>query len=170
MGKIGCQGKYTPEIKQAIFDCLKDGLNDKQTCERVGIVQDTFYRWLKEKTEFSELVKMAKAEYKSSLVSKLEDSLYRRATGFEYEETETEYISDKEGNPHIKKQTKKKKRTVPDTPALIFALCNLMPEKWKNRLNTQIDGKVKTESDAQISLSNVPDDLLAQVIDKINGK
>ncbi len=168
--RAGAKGKYNPEMKQAIFECLKEGLNDKQTCEKVGINQDTFYRWKNEKAEFCELIKTAKAEYNSTLVSKLEDSLYRRATGFEYEETETEYISDKEGNPRIKKQTKKKKRTVPDTPALIFALCNLMPDKWKNRLNTQLDGKVKTESDTQVSLANVPDDLLAQVIDKINGK
>lgn len=167
---MGAKGRYTAEIKKEIFECLKSGMTEKQTYDKVNISPDTFYRWIAQKAEFSELVKTAKAEFRSGLVKKLEDSLYRKAIGYEVEETETEYTSDSEGNPTIKKQSRKKKHIQPDTGAIIFALTNLAPEDWKNKQFQQIDGNVKTESDAQVSLANVPDELLAEVISKINGK
>nr|DAM99086.1 MAG TPA: terminase small subunit [Caudoviricetes sp.] len=162
--------KCTPEIKAIIFDGLKQGMTDKQAFTSAGVGRNAFYRWIRTDEKFADLVKTAKEEYRSTLVAELESSLYRRATGFEYEEKETEYTSDNEGNPIIKKQIVKKKKVVPDTPALIFALCNLCPEKWKNRLSTQIDGKVKTESESQVSLAKVPDELLGQVLDELNKK
>lgn len=167
---MGAKGRYSAQIKKEIFECLKTGMTDKQTCARVHINPDTFYTWLATKNDFSELVKTAKAEFRSGLVKKLEDSLYRKAVGYEVEETETEYTSDKEGNPTIKKQTRKNKHVQPDTGAIVFALTNLAPEEWKNRQCQQIDGKLKAESDTQVSLANVPDELLAEVISKINGK
>lgn len=167
---MGAKGRYTAEIKKEIFECLKSGMTDKQTCEKVHINPDTFYTWLQKKHDFSDLVKTAKADFRSGLVKRLEDSLYRKATGYDVEETETEYTSDINGNPTIKKQTRKNKHIQPDTGAIIFALTNLAPEDWKNKQFQQIDGNVKTESDTQVSLANVPDELLAEVISKINGK
>ena len=167
---MGAKGRYTAEIKKEIFECLKSGMTDKQTCARVRINPDTFYTWLQKKNDFSELVKTAKAEFRSGMVKKLEDSLYRKAVGYEVEETETEYTSDSKGNPVIKRQTHKKKHIQPDTGAIVFALTNLAPEEWKNRQYQQIDGKVKTGGDTQVSLVNVSDDLLAEVISQIKGK
>lgn len=167
---MGAKGRYTAEIKKEIFECLRTGMTDKQTCAKVHINPDTFYTWLAKKNDFSELVKTAKEDFRSGMVKKLEDSLYRKAIGYDAEETETEYTFTKDGNPVAKKKTRKNKHIQPDTGAIIFALTNLAPEEWKNKQFQQIDGNVKTESDTQVSLANVPDELLAEVISKINGK
>ena len=84
----------------------------------------------------------------------------------------TEYEKDplNPEKPRIVKQTITHKKVAPNITAIIFALTNKDPEQWKNRQYQQIDGKVKTEGDTQVSLANVPDELLAEVISKINGK
>ena len=89
----------------------------------------------------------------------------------EYEETKTEYENDKNGNPRIRKQTVVTKRIAPSPTAVIFALCNRDPEHWQNRVAQDITGKLETETKGSgVSLANVPDELLAKVIDAINGK
>ena len=97
-------------------------------------------------------------------------SLKTLICGQEYEETKTEYESDKNGNPRIKKQTRVTKKILPNPTAVIFALCNRDPEHWQNRVSNEISGKIETENKPGITLANVPDTLLAQVIDAINGK
>ena len=39
---MGAKGRYTAEIKQEIFECLRSGMTDKQTCAKVHINPDTF--------------------------------------------------------------------------------------------------------------------------------
>ena len=54
--------------------------------------------------------------------------------------------------------------------AIIFALCNRAPGEWSNKHIQELTGKIETETKPGITLANVPDNLLAQVIDAINGK
>ena len=70
-------------------------------------------------------------------------------------------------------ETKRKvvhKKAVANPTAIIFALCNRAPEQWSNKHVQELAGKVDVESKPGVSLHNVPDDLLAQVINAINGK
>ena len=62
------------------------------------------------------------------------------------------------------------KKAAPNATAIIFALCNRAPEEWSNKHIQEISGKLETETKQAVSLASVPDDLLAQVIDAINGK
>lgn len=89
--------------------------------------------------------------------------------GTEYEETTVEYESDKDGNPRIKKQKTITKHIMPNPTAIIFALTNRDPENWKNRQTNEITGHLQTETDAKVDLSAVPDELLEQVLNKLNG-
>lgn len=174
MAKRGRQPMYTPERVKIICDALARGETQGTAYKLAGIVADTYYRWLKERSEFSEAVKKAQAAFQdwqmNGILEDARKSLKTLICGQEYEEIKTEYENDKNGNPRIKKQIRITKKVLPNPTAVIFALCNRDPEHWQNRVNTELSGKVETETKSNVSLANVPDDLLAKVIDAINGK
>ena len=89
--------------------------------------------------------------------------------GFDYEEIKTESSTGKDGKTVITKTTKTTKHVAPNPTAIIFALTNRDPENWKNRQTTDITANVKAENTNKPDLSGIPDDLLEQVLNKING-
>lgn len=164
--------KYCNELTERICDNIRDGYTQRKACEKENVSTTQFHVWMNKYAEFAMAVEKAKSDFDANIVRVATRGLMQLVTGYEYDEKKTEYEKDP-SNPdkqRIVKQTIVRKKVAPNITAVIFALTNKDPENWKNRLNTQVDGKVKTESDTQVSLSNVPDDLLAQVIDKINGK
>ena len=98
-------------------------MTEAQIAKKLGIAMSTFSLYKLKHSEFSEALKNSKEE----LIENLEDSLFRRAMGYSYEETKIEKESD--GRAKITKITKE---LPPDVGALIFALKNLAPGKWKN--------------------------------------
>lgn len=169
----GRKPKYTSERVTAICRAIADGETIQMACKRGGISDDTFARWKANKTEFADAIKKAEKEYNdwynNELVRDCKVSLKKLITGFEYEETTTEYKSDKNGNPRIEKQKTVTKRILPNATAIIFALTNRDPENWKNRQTTDIVANVKAETDTKVDLSNVPDDVLDQLAQYIDG-
>lgn len=165
---------YTQERVKIICDALAKGETQDTAYRLAGISNETYYRWLKEKSEFSNAVKKAQAAFQdwqmNGILEDARKSLKTLICGQEYEEIKTEYENDSTDNPRIKKQIRITKKILPNPTAVIFALCNRDPEHWQNRVNTELSGKVETETKSNISLANVPDDLLAKVIDAINGK
>lgn len=165
---------YTPERVKRICDAIERGETNETAAKIGGIAVGTFCRWMDEKSEFNQAVKRAKAAFEdwqmNGILEDARKSLKTLVCGQEYEEIKTEYENDKTGNPRIKKQTRVTKKILPNPTAVIFALCNRDPEHWQNRVNNELSGKIETETKSNISLANVPDDLLAKVIDAINGK
>jgi hypothetical protein len=90
--------------------------------------------------------------------------------GYEWDETTTESALDKNGKMVETKRKVVHKKAAPNPTAIIFALCNRAPAEWSNKHIQEISGKIETETKQAVSLSSVPDELLAQVIDAINGK
>lgn len=144
---------------------------DAFTAARVG--HDSFYRHLRNDSDFSERVKMAEQEYQewydSQLVVDSKRSLLELIRGYEWDETTTESALDKNGKMVTKTKVVHKK-AAPNATAIIFALCNRAPAEWSNKHIQEISGKIETETKQAVSLASVPDELLAQVIDAINGK
>ena len=166
---------YTQERVAKICKAIENGETNANAAKIGGIHVATFCEWQKTKPEFSEAVKRAKAAFEdwqlNGILADAKKSLKTLINGQEYEEIKTEYESGKDGNPKIKKQTRITKRILPNPTAVIFALCNRDPEHWQNRVANEISGKLQTENTGPgVSLANVPDSLLAQVIDAINGK
>jgi hypothetical protein len=62
-------GKYKPETVDKICKFLRMGSTARGACGYAGICEDTYYDWIKNHSEFSELVKKAKDE---SLAADLE--------------------------------------------------------------------------------------------------
>lgn len=165
---------YTPERVKKICDAIERGETNETAAKLAGISVTTFCDWQAKKTEFAQAVKKAKAAFEdwqmNGILEDARKSLKTLICGQEYEEIKTEYENDSHGNPRIKKQTRVTKKILPNPTAVIFALCNRDPEHWQNRVSNEISGKIETESKPGITLANVPDNLLAQVIDAINGK
>ena len=166
---------YTPERVAKICKAIENGETKENSAKIGGIAVSTFCRWVDEKKEFKEAVKKAEEAFEdwqmNGILSDAKKSLKTLICGQEYEEIKTEYESDKNNVPRIRKQTRVTKKVLPNPTAVIFALCNRDPEHWQNRVSNEITGKLQTENTGPgVSLANVPDSLLAQVIDAINGK
>lgn len=174
MEKKGRPKKYTPERAAIIINARRNGETYEIAAKRAGVTETAIYNWKNKYVDFVEGIKKAEAEWEQIYVNKLlvdaKRSLGDLVRGFDMQETKTEYESDAQGNPKIRKQTTMTKHVAPNPTAIIFSLTNLEPERWKNRQTTDLNGKIESENKADISLERVPDDLLAQVIDAINGK
>ncbi len=166
----GRKPKYTPERVERICKAISEGQSEKNACIVGGIHRDTFATWMREHSDFSDRIKKAKQDYQDwldkHLLEDAERGLMRLVCGEEYVETTTEYETIN-GELVVKKKKEVNKRILPNTTAIIFALTNRAPEKWKNRLSQDVNGKIQTESKSDVSLANVPDDLLEKVIESI---
>lgn len=124
--KRGRKSKYDTHVKpylNRIPKWRRNGMTEEQICRKLEVGVSTFNRYKGDFWELREALKNSKEE----LIENLEDSLFRRAMGYSYEETKIEKESD--GRAKITRTTKE---LPPDVGALIFALKNLAPGKWKN--------------------------------------
>lgn len=150
------------------------GKTYEQAFTKARVAKTAFYAHLKNDTNFKNEVKIAEQEFNeyfdANIVSVCKRSLVELITGYEYDEVTTEsYIDGRTGKRVTRKKVSHKK-VAPNSTAVIFTLCNRDPEHWQNRIQQDVTGKIETESNTNISLTNVPDELLGQVIDAINGK
>lgn len=174
--KVGRKPMFTPERVEAILDSLRKGDSDEVAAKIGGISKTTFYEWQNTKPEFADAVKSAKADFEQwtlgEILTDARRGLKVLVCGTEYEEVKTEYEQDPRNPsaPRIKKQTRQTKKILPNATAVIFALCNRDPDHWQNRVSQELSGKIETEQSTEVSLANVPDSLLEQVIDAIYKK
>lgn len=131
------KGKFN-DVKDDIISCIREGDSNILACKKVGISKSTFYEWLESYPDFSDSLKKARKEFRETIVQTLEQSLWKRAAGYEVEEVKNEYRTLKDGSKVLVKSSKITKHFPPDTGALIFALTNLDPENWKNRQDNRL--------------------------------
>ena len=134
------RGKYkewlTEEGLLRIEAWCRDGLTKEQVAHNMGISMSTLCEWQNRFSEFSEALKKGR-EVADILV---ENAMFKRAVGYEYEEVTTEIrkipYKKKDGTwgerdqKHVKKTTK---MVIPDTTAQIFWLKNRKPDTWRDR-------------------------------------
>lgn len=131
------KGKFN-DVKDDIISCIREGDSNILACKKVGISKSTFYEWLESYPDFSDSLKKARKEFRETIVQTLEQSLWKRAAGYEIEESKNEYRTLKDGSKVLVKSSKITKHFPPDTGALIFALTNLDPENWKNKQDNRL--------------------------------
>lgn len=119
------------------------GLSDTQIAFNLGISKDTFYRYKKDHSDFSDSLKRGKnvADFK------VENALYKKATGYVIHETgavkvkETYY--DEKNNKCTREDVKvvdMPKEVPADIQAIKFWLVNRKQGRWKdNPTRTEID-------------------------------
>ena len=155
--------KYCDEIVQEICGYIRDGDTQEAAYEKAGIGKETFYGWMREKTDFSDAIKAAKKEFLRNQYKDAVQSLYKRATGYDVEEPEITY-GDKDGKPYIKQKKVRTKHIPADTQALKFLLTNLYPDDWqdkqRNELTGSLSNRVQIEYvDSGINLAHSEDEI-----------
>ena len=126
--KLGRPTKYKKEFCVQAEKLCRKGFIDTEIADFFEVHIDTIYEWKKVHPEFSDALKSGKRHSDA----KVEDALYNRALGYEYEEYKVE-----ESEQGIKK-TVTKKQLAGDTTAQIFWLKNRQPEKWRDKTETAI--------------------------------
>ena len=166
--------KKTPEVIDAICNHLRQGDSRAEACRKVNIDDRTLRRWMSDEPSLSGVIVCAEKEYEDwyqrDILASAKRSLKQLVEGYDIEETITEYVPGKNGEPAIKRQTTKTKHIGPDASTVQYILNNRDPENWKNSSHQSIEGKVQTEAKQDVNLANIPDDLLEQVIKAINGE
>ncbi len=124
-------------------------------CRHFGISDRTFQRWMKRK-DFAEAINSAKQHFADNLERDLVASLAKSAKGYNYVKRKTEYTSDKNGNPVIKKRTTEDVDVQPNVGAAIFLLTNIAPERWQNKIQQQADIQGSLALDVKVVNSETP--------------
>lgn len=123
-GKSKYEQWIEPEGLLKIEGWARDGLTEEQIAENMGIARSTLGEWKKKYPDISDTLKRGK----DVIDRQVENSLLKRALGYEYEEVKRVY----EGET-LKEETITKKIVVPDTTAQIFWLKNRKPDKWRDK-------------------------------------
>ena len=172
--KRGRKPQWTDAKIEIMCKKISTGKSYKDAFTAARVSKATFYAHLANDSDFLDRVKRAEQEYQewydSQLVVDCKRSLLELVQGYEWDETTTESALDKNGRMVETKRKVVHKKAAPNPTAIIFALCNRDPENWSNKHIQELTGKIETESKSQYTLKHVPDDLLAQVIEAINGK
>lgn len=127
------KGKYQrwldPDGLTLLEGWARWGLTDEQIAKNCGCSVSTLYQWKKDFPEISEALKKGK----DVVDLEVENALLKRARGFDYVETTTERVLNKEtGNFEMVVTKKVTKMVVPDTTAQIFWLKNRRPDRWRD--------------------------------------
>ena len=142
-----------PEVKDKLIQVeawCRDGLIEAQIATNLGISVATLEVYKHDHPEFVEALKRGK----EVVDIQVENKLFKRAMGYEYDEVKT--VVDDEGKVTV---TKTIKEVVPDTTAQIFWLKNRKPKQWRDKqdiesINTNLNYEIPTseeEIDKRIS-------------------
>ena len=103
---------------------LRDGLSIEQICTNLGVTYKVWYKAIEVSEEFAQL----STRTKDVVDREVENALYKRAMGYEYEEITEEY----EMGFLVKKKVVTK-HMAPDTGAQVFWLKNRKSDIWRDR-------------------------------------
>ena len=122
--------------------CRDFGATNKELAAFFRVSERVIYNWQNKIPEFRDALKRGKDECDTSRV---EASLYRRAVGYFYEDCTRELRQNEEGTP-VLVTTKVVTKHIPADPvAMIFWLKNRGPDRWKDRIQREVDLKGKRE-------------------------
>lgn len=111
----------------------RSGLTETEIAAELKINPSTLTRW---KQKYPDIVQ-ALNESRNFVDSLVEDSLLKRALGYEYEEAKM--VATQDGKT---RRVEKTKRAVPpDVTAQIFWLKNRQPDKWRDKREHELTGK-----------------------------
>ena len=149
--KAGRKTKYRPEYDEQAYKLALLGATDIELADFFHVDEATLNRWKLRHKEFCVSIKKGKQIADGAIAEKL----FQRASGYEHPHQEI-MLHQKTGDPVVVDTIK---HYPPDTTAIIFWLKNRQPEKWRDKQNVEVAGK--------IDLSSMTDHELDLLISKI---
>lgn len=177
--KVGRPSKRKKINLKKAEKLAEDGFTNNQLAEEFGVSPATISTYLKDWEDFSEAIKRGK----DKADRKVEMSLFKRATGFEYDEITYEKtkpslgigvkrgeekdieVMDIKAVPMYKTKIVTK-QVVPDTVACIFWLKNRKPEAWREKQEINLGG----QKDNPIEVVGIEDKSTQEIIEFIGEK
>jgi hypothetical protein len=139
------------KILKGVIDTYAQGeFTIKSILDTVPIAESTFHAWLRNQDEkFKEL----KDAYKKAqlgitqdtirqMIPRVVNNLQKLADGFEYEEEETVFYTDKKGKPQVRSKKVVKKKVPPNLGANVFIAKNAAPDLFKDAMEHNVSGKI----------------------------
>ncbi len=154
--KGGRPTKYKPEYAEQAYELCLLGVTDAQLATYFEVNEDTIHEWKKVHPEFSESLRRGKLQADGKIAA----ALFKRALGFQYDETTWEKIELKAASQDdIKIEAFKRKvvtkTVVPDTGAITLWLKNRQKELWR---------------DNELDFDSLTDEQLDKLLDRIMVK
>ena len=139
MGKPRYTEWLTQEGLMKLEAWARDGLTDEQISHNMGCNIRTFYVWKKDHPQIDAALRAGK----EVVDIQVENALYKRAIGYDYEEVKTIIETMPDGEE--RQRAERTRKHVPgDTTAQIFWLKNRKPIEWRDRRETMLSGSVET--------------------------
>jgi len=113
------------------------GFTMDEIADRMLIARSTVYEWMEQYDEFSDAIKTGKEM--PDLAA--ESTLMKKVIGFDYTETKSILNVDAKGTPQPARIESTTKKFIPDTTALIFWLTNRRPDRWRHKMDFEVDIK-----------------------------
>ena len=153
--------RWRNHIPELVRWMAREGLTTEEMATELGVPRRTFRDWC----EKHQALREALEEGRLIADARVEDSLYRRALGYEYEEVE---VVESSGG---RRERTIRKHIPPDVTACIFWLKNRRPQAWRDvsRIEATIDDRSK-EAGRELAENAEARELLKQAFRVINGE
>lgn len=149
---MGRPSNYDPAFCERVKTFGKEGATDLETADYLEISVASLYRYKAEYPAFCEALKQGKA----FADHRVEESLYHKAVGYTFDSEEIRVLRD-----GTVVRVPVREHVPPDTTAAIFWLKNRQPERWRDKTDHELTGKVEVtgikwevlESPSEVSAS-----------------
>lgn len=131
----GRPSKYKPEFAAQAAKLCELGATDAQLADFFCVSVSTVNLWKVQHPEFSESIKVPKDQADE----RVEQSLYRRALGYEHDEVDIRVVANAIVTTPIRKYYP------PDSTAMIFWLKNRKSTEWRDKQEQEHSGSVTVE-------------------------
>ena len=137
MGKPRYTEWLTQEGQMKLEAWARDGLTDEQISHNMGCNIRTFYVWKKNHPQIDAALRAGK----EVVDIQVENALYKRAIGYDYEEVKTIIETMPDGEKRQRAE-RTRKHVAGDVTAQIFWLKNRQSGKWRDKVETEHSGNI----------------------------
>lgn len=133
--KIGRPSAYKPEYDEQAYKLCLLSATDAEMADFFGVSEQTFNAWKKAHPSFLESLTRGKGMADANVAERL----YQRAMGYEHDDV---HPSAYQGEVTL---TPIRKYYPPDTQAASLWLRNRQPQKWRDKVDHELSGKIGIE-------------------------
>lgn len=147
------KSKWETHVKDKLIlveGWARNGLTDEQIAEKLGIGKTTFYKYIQEYSELSELLKKGK----EVVDTEVENALLKKALGGKeklLKPMKIKQVIYSDAGKKLKESeeivmVEEEVLIIPDTTAQIFWLKNRKPDVWRDKTAIEHSGEIKGDN------------------------